>query len=120
MWDRSHETCMLKGRVNKARDDYDCAVLLVKQSKLGCSPTRLHTTVQTTRNDLFQGTAEQLCSSQCHISQELSLGYEIDCWHSVWYTCYKHAMPKAHKTCKTSWLIWIEKEMQPQATKSSK
>lgn len=33
MLDRSHETSMLKGRVNKARDDDDCAVLLMQPNK---------------------------------------------------------------------------------------
>lgn len=66
MLDRSHETSMLKGRVNKARDDDHCAVLLVKQSKPGCNPTRLHTTVQTTRNDVFRDCRAALQFTMSH------------------------------------------------------
>lgn len=88
MLDRNHKTSMLKGKVNKARDDCDCIVLLAK--KKSNQDTTQQAFTQQSKVPGMISVRGLLNSSQCNISYKLSLGYETGCWHSLWYILYTH------------------------------
>lgn len=64
MFGRNYKTSLYKGRVNTARDDYDCVVLLAKKFKSENTPASLHAAVQSPQMTPVRGS---LSSSAGHM-----------------------------------------------------